>query len=81
LATVGKKIYFDNPRRLAIAVGDLGMQRILISEDHLLDDFRIFIERVEDEASAKEKGNQLLWTLIQSGMISEENFKLLLNSG
>ncbi len=79
MATVGKKIYFDNPRRLAIAVGDLGMQRILISEDHLLDDFRIFIERVEDEASAKEKGNQLLWTLIQSGMISEENFKLLLN--
>lgn len=79
MATVGKKVYFDNPRRLSIAVGDLGMQRILISEDHMLDDFRIFIERVEDEATAKEKGNQLLWNLLGVGMISEENFKLLLN--
>jgi len=79
MATVGKRIYYDNPRRLSIAVGDLGMQRILISEDTLLDDYRIFIERVEDEPTAKEKGNQLLWSLLQVGMIGEDNFKTLLN--
>ena len=79
MATVGKKIYMDNPRRLAIAVGDDGMQRIQITEDIVLDDFRIFIKRTEDDISLKEKGNQLLFTLIQGGLISQDNFKLLYN--
>lgn len=79
MATVGKKIYLDNPRRLAIAVGDLGMQRIEITQDMALDDFRIKIDRSEDDVTLKDKGNQLLFTLIQGGLISEDNFKLLLN--
>jgi hypothetical protein len=79
MATVGKKIYMDNPRRLAIAVGDLGMQRIIITEDMVLDDFRIKIDRSEDDATLKERGNNLLFTLIQGGLITEDNFKLLYN--
>lgn len=79
MATVGKKIYMDNPRRLAIAAGDDGMQRITITQDMVLDDFRIKIDRSEDDATLKEKGNQLLFTLIQGGLISEDNFKLLYN--
>lgn len=79
MATVGKRIYLDNPRRLAIAVGDLGMQRITITRDLALDDFRIKIDRSEDDVSLKDKGNQLLFTLIQGGLIGEDNFKLLLN--
>jgi len=79
MATVGKKIYLDNPRNLAIAVGDMGMQRIMITEDIALDDFRIKVKRSEDDITLKEKGNELLMMLIQGGLISEDNFKLLYN--
>mgnify|MGYP007059391509 FL=1 len=79
MATVGKKIYLDNPRNLAIAVGDLGMQRIIITEDIALDDFRIKVKRSEDDVTLKQKGNELLMILIQGGLISEDNFKLLYN--
>jgi len=74
IATVGKRIYVDNPRRLAIATGDRGMKNIILTEDTALEEFKIFIERAEGEKSAIQAGNQLLFTLVQAGLIDQFRF-------
>jgi hypothetical protein len=79
MATVGKAVYFDNPRRLAIMVGDKGLQDISISEDNLLQDYRIFINRTESPEQGVTNGNQLLFTLLQAGMIDQNIFSNLFN--
>ena len=79
MATVGKAIYHENPRRLAIMVGDRGLENINISSDHLLQDYRIFIKRTEGEDAGVSAGNQLLFTLLQSGLIDQPIFSNLFN--
>ena len=79
IATVGKRVYVENPRRLAMMAGDGGMQNILITKDAELEDFKIFIERSEDEMSAVQSGNALLFTLLQAGMIDAPRFANLFN--
>jgi hypothetical protein len=74
MVTVGKRIYADNPRKLAIMAGDDGMERINITKDDLLEDHKIFIERTEGERSAIERGNQTLFTLYQMGLIDNYTF-------
>jgi len=74
IASVGKRIYADNPRRLAIATGDRGMQNITLTKDTVLEEFKIFIERSEGEKSAIQAGNQLLFTLVQAGLIDQFRF-------
>ena len=44
-ATVGKTLYIDNERELAIAVGDDGVEIIQLSTDMRNEDFRVFIKR------------------------------------
>jgi hypothetical protein len=79
IATVGKRIYADNPRRLAIATGDRGMQNIILTKDTQLEEFKIFIERTEGERSSIQSGNQLLFTLVQAGLIDQVRFANLFN--
>jgi hypothetical protein len=79
IATVGKAIYFDNPRRLAMMVGDKGMQTIALTKDHLLQDYRIFINRSESKAQAEQAGNELLFTLLQAGLVDQNIFTNLFN--
>jgi hypothetical protein len=79
MATVGKAIYHDNPRRLAMIVGDEGMKRINITEDHLLQDYRIFIDRAETPEQGRNAANQLLFTLLQAGLIDNNVFANLFN--
>jgi hypothetical protein len=77
MATVGKAIYFDNPRRLSMMVGDKGLQNITITEDHMMQDNRIFINRSETREGGIAAGNQLLFTLVQAGMIDDIRFSNL----
>tara|TARA_R110001632_G_scaffold4007_5_gene17330 strand:- start:4813 stop:6891 length:2079 start_codon:yes stop_codon:yes gene_type:complete len=77
ISTVGKAVYFDNPRRLAMMVGDKGMKNIILTKDHLLQDYRIFIKRAESKEKGEEAGNQLLFTLLQSGLIDQNVFSNL----
>lgn len=77
ISTVGKAVYFDNPRRLAMMVGDKGMKNIILTKDHLLQDYRIFIKRSESKEKGEEAGNQLLFTLLQAGLIDENVFSNL----
>ena len=79
MATVGKAIYYDNPRKLAMMVGDEGLSRIMITKDHLLQDYRIFIKRSETPEQGINAANQLLFTLLQSGMIDQLMFANLFN--
>jgi hypothetical protein len=79
IATVGKAIYHDNPRRLAMMIGDKGLANIMITKDHLLQDYRFFIERSESKEKAETDGNTLLFTLLQSGLIDKKIFSNLFN--
>ncbi len=79
MATVGKAIYHDNPRKLAMMVGDDGLGRIEITKDHLLQDYRIFIKRSETPEQGINAANQLLFTLLQAGMIDQITFANLFN--
>lgn len=77
ISTVGKAVYFDNPRKLAMMVGDKGMQNILITKDHLMQDYRLFIKRSETKEQGEEAGNQLLFTLLQAGLVDQNIFSNL----
>ena len=79
MATVGKAIYHDNPRKLAIMVGDEGMSRITITKDHLMQDYRVFIKRSETPEQGVAAANQLLFTLLQAGLIDQVIFANLFN--
>ena len=79
MATVGKAIYYDNPRKLSIMIGDEGLSRITITKDHLMQDYRIFIKRSETPEQGINAGNQLLFTLLQAGLIDQITFANLFN--
>jgi hypothetical protein len=79
MATVGKMIYHDNPRRLAMIVGDKGFQTINITKDTLLQDHRIFIKRSESDEQGINNGNSLLFTLLQAQLIDQTMFANLFN--
>lgn len=79
MATVGKAIYFDNPRRLAMMVGDEGVETINITEDNMMQDYRVFIKRTESEAKGLQDANSLLFTMLQAGLIDAPTFSNLFN--
>ena len=79
MATVGKAVYYDNPRRLAMIVGDKGFKDITITEDNMMQDYRVFIDRAESKQQGITNGNQLLFTLLQAGLIDQEIFSNLFN--
>lgn len=79
IASVGRRIYADNPRRLAEIVGDKGVNVIELAQNLPLETFRLFFERSESEASQVNDGNNLLLTLLQSGLIDNPTFSNLFN--
>lgn len=79
MATVGKRIYHDNPRRLAIMTGDGGAKILDITSDMANEDFRVYIERTESEPSAIANANNLLFTLMQAGMLDPFRAAMLFN--
>ena len=79
MATVGKMVYYDNPRRLAMIVGDKGLKSITVTEDTLLQDHRIFIKRSETKEQGINNGNSLLFTLLQAQLIDQQIFANLFN--
>jgi hypothetical protein len=74
MATVGKSVYKDNPRKLSMIVGDKGLMNINIGDNHMLQDFRIFIKRAESREQGIQAGNALLFTLLQAGLIDQTGF-------
>ncbi len=77
IASVGKRVYVDNPRKLAIIIGDAGAATIEKMERLKLEDFRLFITRTASEETQRQEGNGLLFTLMQAGLIDEQVFSNL----
>jgi hypothetical protein len=78
MATVGKKIYYDSPRRMAMIAGDGGYEILTITKDHMLEDFRIDVERTENVATLRSNADALVWTLYQAQLIDPYRFSMLL---
>ena len=60
-------------------MADEGMSRIEITKDHLMQDYRIFIKRSETPEQGVNAANQLLFTLLQAGLIDQITFANLFN--
>jgi len=70
-ATVGKRMYIDNERELAIAVGDDGVEILELSKDMKGEDFRVFVTRENAQDMLFSQGDQMLNVFLQTGMIDE----------
>ena len=74
MCTQGKRIYADNPRMLSIATGDEGVQRIEVTQEMKNEDFRVFIKRSSSDQDQRNAANELMFTLLQTGMIDQSVF-------
>jgi hypothetical protein len=74
MCTIGKRIYCDSERNLAIAVGDEGVRTIRISRDMLPEDFRCFIKRENSEEMLINAGNQMLSAFLQMQIIDQKQY-------
>ena len=79
IATVGKRIYADNDRELAIAVGDGGAKILKISKDMNMEDFRVFIKRENNREALVQAANSMLMTLMELGFVDKESFANMYN--
>lgn len=71
-ATVGKRMYIDNERELAIITGDEGVEILKLSEDMKNEDFRAFISRENDDATLKNTANQMLDLFLDKQLIDDK---------
>lgn len=79
VATVGKRIYLDNERELAVITGDEGVRLLEMSKDMKNEDFRVFVNRENDDSILKSQANQMLNIFMQSGLIDDKVFANLYN--
>lgn len=79
IASVGKRIYADNEREIAIAVGDEGSRVLKISKDMKSEDFRVFVKRENSEEMLVQAGNNMAQVLLQLGFIDKTIFANLYN--
>ncbi len=78
-ATVGKRFYIDNQRELAIIAGDEGVEILVLSKDMRNEDFRVFIQRENDDTILKNQANQLLGLFLEIGLIDQVTYANLYN--
>ena len=72
MMTVGKKIYADNPRKLALMVGDKGKDILVFLRDIDLEDFRLSVDRVEGQKTMIDQGTEAAMLFLQMGMLPPE---------
>lgn len=72
ICTVGKRIYIDSQRNIAIATGDDGAEIITISKDMSLEDFRVFVKRENPDEILINAGNQMLLQFKQLMMLDDK---------
>lgn len=74
IADVGKRIYSDNERDLAIIIGDDGVGMFKITKDYNAEDFRCFVKReTVDDVQIQNANNQLM-TFLQMQLIDNTMF-------
>jgi len=77
IATVGKRMYIDNERELAIIAGDEGVEILKMSKDMYNEDFRVFITRENDEAVLRSQANGMLDVFLEKQLIDEKAYSNL----
>lgn len=79
ICSVGKNIYADNERELAIAVGDKGGVVIKITRDFKAEDFRAFVKRENVDNILIAAANNMLLQYIQLGLVDDIRAADLIN--
>lgn len=74
IASVGKNMYIDNERELAIITGDEGVEILTLSRDLRNEDFRVFVSRENDDSILQSQANQMLTVFLQNGLIDDKIF-------
>lgn len=77
ISSVGKKIYCDNERELAVAVGDDGAHVFKITKDMKLEDFAAFVKFENTDEALAAASNQELIFLKQNGLIDDKRVAYL----
>ncbi len=73
-ATIGKRLYLDNEREMAMAVGDDVVEILKLAEDMRNEDFRVFVDRENADEIVFDNGNKMLDVFLQMGMIDEKAY-------
>ena len=73
-ATIGKKIYLNNQREMAIITGDDGVEVFKLAEGMRNEDFRVFIKRDISADQIQQQADGALTVLLQSQLITKEFF-------
>jgi hypothetical protein len=60
-------------------VGDEGLRTITITEDNMMEDYRVFVKRAETAEQGAAAANSLLFTLLQAQLIDQITFANLFN--
>ena len=79
IANVGKRIYADNEKELACAVGDDGVEILKVTKEITTEDFRISIHREPSGVQQKQLANQTLEKYYQLQLINKQTFANLYN--
>jgi len=79
MVELGRRIYVDSPRKLAIMTGDRGAQEIIITRDMLLSDFRLEVQRTTPDESQEQAANSVMIQLLQLGLLDRKHFSNLFN--
>ena len=74
IANKAKRVYFNSPRKLAIMIGDKGMEEIIVSEGLLKEDYRVFVERTDDSKISKLQAQEKLDALFQAHIITKDDY-------
>lgn len=77
ICSVGKRIYCDDERNGAIAVGDDSLEVIRITKEMRAEDFRVFVKRENSDEMLSQAADQMLLTLKQLMLLDDKRFSSL----
>ena len=78
-ANLGRRVYIDNPRKLAVLVGDVKSRVLTESKQYQTEDFRVEIHREVNHQQQIEAGNQTLERWLGGQLITKEQFAEMYN--
>jgi len=72
--TVGKRIYIENQRNLAIATGDEGAEVITLSKDMINEEFALFVRRDNSDEVLRNTANKQLLEFYELGFLDKTTY-------
>lgn len=81
VASQGKRIYADYPYRLQQIVGDEGAEAIILTDEMLIEDFRVFIHTSQPDEDQKAEAMAASLQLFQLGLLGDKQVADVWNRG